>query len=281
MCEFCTQHGEGKKWYLRARNYSEDLISDLGRRKMIKGFFSSPETIAQSAQALVKLDQAPGFVQRVLRWRMTNKMKKLHFGQVVPIEEVEQILNFVTSVTRLPCICRKSLTGSEHRYCYAVSMGADGGQMLGLLKEIDAGYLTGPDGTGLETLTREEALKAMREHEKEGLCHTVWTFVTPFIGGICNCDRSDCLAMRATVTKSLPVMFRGEYVAEVSVEACDGCRTCMRSCQFGALGFSAGRKKIFIEAGQCYGCGVCRVACSKKAISLTPRVQHPVAAKFW
>ena len=34
----------------------------------------------------------------------------------------------------------------------------------------------------------------MREHEKEGLCHTVWTFQTPFIGGICNCDRADCLA---------------------------------------------------------------------------------------
>lgn len=41
-------------------------------------------------------------------------------------------------------------------------------------------------------LTKEEALAAFRHHEQEGLCHTVWTFMTPFIGGLCNCDRQDC-----------------------------------------------------------------------------------------
>ncbi len=31
MCEFCHKHGEGKKWYLQAANYSEDLLSDVRR----------------------------------------------------------------------------------------------------------------------------------------------------------------------------------------------------------------------------------------------------------
>ena len=157
MCEFCTQHGEGKKWYLQAKNYSEDMLSDLRRRKMIKSFFVSPETLEKGAEGLLKLDQAPGFVQRVLRWRLSNKMKKLHFGQVVPMEEVERILDFTTSVVRLPCVCRKAITKSEHRYCYGVSMGAAGGQMLAFLREVDPGYLLGTDGAGLEMLTREEA----------------------------------------------------------------------------------------------------------------------------
>lgn len=26
MCEFCVQHGEGKKWYLLMKNYSEELF---------------------------------------------------------------------------------------------------------------------------------------------------------------------------------------------------------------------------------------------------------------
>jgi hypothetical protein len=39
-----------------------------------------------------------------------------------------------------------------------------------------------------ETLTASEAITAFHEHEKEGLCHTVWTFKTPFIAGICNCS---------------------------------------------------------------------------------------------
>ena len=29
MCEFCLKHGEGEKWYLQAKNYSDDLFSDL------------------------------------------------------------------------------------------------------------------------------------------------------------------------------------------------------------------------------------------------------------
>jgi ferredoxin len=281
MCQFCTQHGEGKKWYLSARNYSEDLVSDLGRRKMIAEFFAQPEILGNAVARLTQLDQAPAFVRRVLRWRISNKMKKIHFGQVVPIEEVEQILDFVTSVVRLPCICRHLTLKSEQRYCYGISMGPGGGRMMELIRQIDPGYLLGPDNTGLEILTKEEALQAMRDHEREGLCHTVWTFVPPFIGGICNCDRSDCLAMRASLTHSVPVMFRAEYVASSDVNLCDGCRNCMRVCQFGAMGFSAARKRVEIDPKRCYGCGVCRAVCKKDAIKLRPRSEDAVAAHLW
>ena len=100
-----------------------------------------------------------------------------------------------------------------------------------IIREIDMDYLTDPDTSGLEKLTKEEALHNFRQYEKEGLCHTVWTFVDPFIGGICNCDRSDCGAMRSTVVQNYPVMFRAEYVTEVNPELCNGCRVCMRVCQ--------------------------------------------------
>ena len=36
MCEFCHKHGEGKRWYLKAENYSDDLLSDL-KRLFIEG----------------------------------------------------------------------------------------------------------------------------------------------------------------------------------------------------------------------------------------------------
>ena len=29
MCEFCTQHGEGKTWYLAVENYPRDLLELL------------------------------------------------------------------------------------------------------------------------------------------------------------------------------------------------------------------------------------------------------------
>ena len=28
MCEFCTKHGEGKKWYEIMENYSRELLND-------------------------------------------------------------------------------------------------------------------------------------------------------------------------------------------------------------------------------------------------------------
>ncbi len=113
------------------------------------------------------------------------------------------------------------------------------------------------------------------------LCHTVWTFYTPFIGGICNCDRSDCLAMRATVSHAISVMFRAEYVAEVDPDACVGCRECMRLCQFGAITYSASNKRAVIDQRWCYGCGICRAVCKKNAIRLQDRATSPVAANLW
>jgi heterodisulfide reductase subunit A-like polyferredoxin len=76
-------------------------------------------------------------------------------------------------------------------------------------------------------------------------------------------------------------MFRGEYVAGVDPDACNGCRNCMRQCQFGAIRYSLVNDKVEIDPRQCFGCGVCRAACHRDAISLHARAEDPVAAKIW
>ncbi len=281
MCDFCVQHGEGKKWYLQARNYAEDLLSDARRRRFIADFFAHPEHLSDATAQLEKLSKAPPFVQRAVRALVTRRMKKRHFGQVVPLEELKEIFGFVNSIVRVPCICRHVNLGREARYCYGVSMGPGGGRFAELTQQVDGSFLGGPDTSAFEQLSAEQALEAFAEHEKEGLCHTVWSFVTPFIGGICNCDRSDCMAMRATITHDVKVMFRAEYVAQVDAELCRGCRACMRVCQFGALAFSAANKKAFVDQTACYGCGVCRSACPNQAIALRPRAEVPAVAKLW
>jgi len=281
MCEFCHKHGEGKKWYLRAENYSEDLLSDVRRRKFIEGFMTEPERLRADLERLEKLDRAPALVRGVLIWALTNRQKKIHYGQVVPIEDLERILGFVNTVVRLPCICRKITLGKEKRYCYGLSISPGGGEFSRFLQGLDHSYLKGPDTSAFETLAKEDALKALREHEREGLCHTVWTFRTPFIGGLCNCDRSDCIAMKATVTHAFPVMFRAEYVAKTDPEKCIGCRQCMKVCQFGAIAYSAAEKKSVVDARRCYGCGICRAACSKEAVSLLDRASVPASAHLW
>lgn len=282
MCEFCLKHGEGSKWYLEAKNYSEDLLCDLGRQEFIKEFFTQLK--AQSSafqQQLAELDSAPSVIKRAFRWKFVRKMKKDHFGQVVPLEDVERIFGFVNSIVRVACLCRSITIGKEKRYCYGVSMGPGGGKFTQILNGLDASFLTGPDAKGMETLSGAEAIAQFKEYEKEGLCHSVWTFQTPFIAGICNCDRPDCLAMKLTVTHDIPIMFRAEYVAELLFDRCDGCRRCMRLCQFGAIGYSAAQSKIFIDPRRCYGCGICRAVCKSQAIQLQDRSQVSAAASLW
>lgn len=284
MCEFCLKHGEGEKWYLQARNYSEDLLSDLRRYKFLEKFADPAaleREIAKANTGFDRLRKLPWFLRTLFTRLIVGKMKKIHFGQVVPIEDVEQIFALTNSVVRVACVCRQSALGAEKRYCYGISIGPNGGKLLEIFQALEEKFTGGVDDNRFEMLTREEALAAFRRHEQEGLCHTIWTFQTPFIGGICNCDRVDCLAMRGIFTHDVPTMLRAEYIAEVVADACTGCRECMRLCQFGALSYSAATRKMVVDQTRCYGCGVCRAGCPTNALRLEDRAASPVAANLW
>jgi len=281
MCDFCHQHGEGKKWYLDARNYSEDLLSDLRRRRFIERFFASPDHIEKGNRALKKLNRVPSFLTRGIRRKITEKQQVNHFGQVVPIEDIERILGFTTSVVRLACICRHVAFGPEHRYCYGISLGPQGGELTNIIRGIDPAYLIGPQTGGLEFLPKNEALAMMRGNEKQGFCHTVWTFVTPFLGGICNCSLPGCMAMKASLTHKTPVMFRSEYLARVEDDRCSGCGECTKLCPFDAFRPHQRNAKARVNGTKCYGCGICRSACGRDAIRLVDRASVPEAAALW
>ena len=281
MCEFCLKHGEGQKWYLQASNYSDDLLSDIRRRKFIESFLTNTDKLGRDIQRAEQLEKIPKIIRNLLKRIITNKMKKVHYGQIVPIEDIERIFEFVNSVIRVACICRHINLGREERYCYGISLKPEGGKLGEIVRGLDKSFINGPDVAGMEKLSKDEALSELRNHEKEGLCHSVWTFHAPFIGGICNCDRIDCLAMRCTVTHRIPVMFRAEYIAEINPDICVGCRQCMRICQFGAVSYSAANKKAVIDQRQCYGCGSCRSVCQKDAISLEQRSKVPAVAGLW
>ena len=268
MCEFCTQHGEGKKWYLKMDNYAQDLLEQDGRRAYMTEFLNTFEERVPGEIAQVEaLFHTP--LARPMNWYLTRTEKKSHFGQVVPIEEVEQVLNLVAGVIRLPCVCRKVTTGNMNaRYCYGLTLDQR------LRDSLD-------DSFNLEILSPAQALDSIRGLDKEGLVHSVWTFKTPYIGGLCNCDQ-DCMAYRITHERGyFKNMFRGEHIARVDLDACNGCKVCIRQCQFGAMRYSATNKKVLVDPLACYGCGACRAACHREAIGLFARAEDPIAASIW
>lgn len=260
MCEFCHQHGEGKKWYLLMKNYSDEVFRQKKSDKFMRDFFQDFDKQAEKGlSSLESLNKSPGLVRRFFRNMAVRKQKKVHYGQVVPLEDVEKIIEMVKVIVRVPCVCRKLTLGKDVRYCFGVSA-----QVQNLMAEF-------PDLTkDFDVLSVDEAKKAFREFDEKGLVHSVWTFMTPFIGGICNCDR-DCLAYKARFDYELPMYFKAEYTGVTDWDKCTGCKECKKFCQYGAILYSAFNDKCSIDPQRCFGCGVCRAACPNEAISLTEK----------
>ena len=281
MCEFCTEHGEGKKWYLQMKNYSDILLHE--ELSSAQQDAAKARTRTEWIDRMWKYFEMPAMTgvpkPKDAFWEapppaeseIVSHRKVQHFGQVLPIEDVEKVIDIVDSITRMPCGCRFLTTGkTDQRYCFG--LGVDRWGVLGKYPDT---------ASSLEVLNKEEAKKVIRGYDEEGLMHSIWTFVTPYVTGICNCDR-DCGAYKGYIEKrGAPIFFRAEDICSVDWDLCTGCKSCMSQCQFGAQFYSSALGKVYIDPSRCFGCGVCRAACPSDAIALVPRQGVPEAADVW
>lgn len=269
MCEFCTKHGEGKIWYKNARNYAQDLLSDLGRRHYIENFLTN--AFSEGFQTLGRLEtiyRKKGKLPRSVKNALVEKSKAEHFGQVLPIEEISEVVSKARTVVRMPCACRWNIQKKEERCCYAVSYGPEA-----WYNGIDMSYFGKASDEGLEHLTPDNAIAQMKVMEEHGSIHSIWTMMTPFIGAICNCSPEDCLAMLTLSRTNVETMERAEHVARVDQELCTGCGLCDAECHFKAIDSHkhGGESHAHINREKCFGCGLCRRVCSTGAITLIGR----------
>ncbi len=274
MCEFCHRHGEGKKWYLAVSNYSKELFTDASKRSMrdvLSNLGPNAPAPGTGQSTLASFKKAP----RLVHWIARHHQQDVHWGQVVPIEDAFEMVDLLDWIVRLPCTCRADTIGDRNaRYCLGVGVAELEEPVRQLFREAVDPSLD------VESLTKEQAKQMLADLDKRGSMHSVWTFKSPFIGGLCNCDR-DCMAFQSQRFYQFQVMFRAEYVAQVDPDKCNGCRRCMHQCLFGAMTHSLTLNKCAVHAPDCYGCGICRAVCQRDAISLLPRTSVPAVANVW
>ena len=106
MCEFCAEHGEGKKWYLQMKNYAKELLheelSSTGREKTkattrLEWNLRFWETFVMPAITGVSGEKSgtssTGAPEaQPSEDEILERRKVVHFGQVLPIEDVEEVV---------------------------------------------------------------------------------------------------------------------------------------------------------------------------------------------
>ena len=287
MCEWCMKHGAGGKWYLNARNYTDELAKELNLEEYLQEQWRNFENVfirkilGFSSVGLGYKLQMPiiGRIFRKVAEGMIHSESKNrnpiradgHFGQVIPIEDAQLILSELAAepIIQNYCMCRMMQRGVKDVCC--INFGVLSGVIEKLPRFI-------PENTKVR-LDREEAVDALTKQNKKGRIATVWFQPVPYINAICSCETPQCGGLRLRTDFGLKALYKGEYIIDVDINECQGCKKCIPYCQFGALNFSPTMKRVSVDPNKCFGCGLCRHGCQHDALKLKPRENFPLQTK--
>ncbi len=258
MCEYCIQHGAGKKWYLAAQNYARELTRSEERESFIHDFFRNySRNYNRNVRKMDIAGRLP-FVRDYAMKKFDSYFNYKHSGQVISLEDAVSICTIPGRVSVIDCPCKKYLLGENEKKCI----------LFGTTAEIVDNI---PEFSPVQDMGAEDVAELLKDLDEAGQVHTVWTFKTPYIGALCNCNRSDCLLFHLKERyNSKNIIKKGHEVAYVDVEVCDGCRICQDNCQFNAVDLQQGKATV---NKRCHGCGVCRSFCPVEAIHLLPKIE--------
>lgn len=123
-------------------------------------------------------------------------------------------------------------------------------------------------------ITKEEALRILREAEEAGLVHSTGNYRDQHYY-ICNCCTCCCGILRSVAEFGVPATaVRSDFHIVVDAEVCSGCGDCLERCQFDAL--SVPEDVCVVDYARCVGCGLCATVCPTDALHLERRPEGEV-----
>jgi len=181
---------------------------------------------------------------------------------ILPSQTVEEIVNKFDDIAVGHCFCRqrRKLLGDECKTnapvqnCFSFGKSARHTSAQGFARKV----------------TREEALKILKEAEQAGLIHKAihpgFRESSPETS-ICNCCKDCCDTFRIWRDGTLPMINSTYHLCVIDTDACTGCGVCLEWCPTDAIALNedgVARR----DENACIGCGVCARFCPESAISL-------------
>jgi Fe-S-cluster-containing hydrogenase component 2 len=191
-----------------------------------------------------------------------NEQMDVPEEQIIPLQEVEEIINKFDDIAVGNCFCRhhKDLLGNSCKItelrenCFTFGKSAR--------YCVEQGFA--------RAISKEEALKIIKKSEKDGLVHKTFhpgAKIERDETSICNCCKCCCGTLEWWRMGVTAMINSTNYLSYIDKNKCIGCGTCMEKCPVDAIEGDE-NNKAERNADWCIGCGVCAHFCPENAISL-------------
>ncbi|MFX0036848.1 MAG: ATP-binding protein [Candidatus Hermodarchaeota archaeon] len=182
--------------------------------------------------------------------------------KLIPTQKIEEILKKSDDIAVGHCFCRhhKDLLGNSckttelRENCFTLGKSARYCVEQGFARKI----------------SREEALKILKDSEKDGLVHKIFhpnSDLAREESSFCNCCKCCCGTLEWWRMGVTALINWTNFLARVDEGLCTGCETCIKKCPVDAINLN-NDIKAEINKTRCIGCGICAHFCPEGAISL-------------
>lgn len=262
MCDYCVQHGYGRKWYLSARNYAKDLAGSDFVKAFCESFFG--QDVQPGSRSKTKLS-VPTEEERKA---VDERYRKFLHHQVISTEEAISVLQLAESqtendertVVQVPCICRYRVYGSDPNLrCFGIAFTSEYTRRFPKFC-----------GGGYKYISTDEAIELLEKMvTEEPIVHAASALGVPYLGMLCNCDMQVCSPYLHRLRLGIKSPFyKAHHRAIINYQKCTGCSTCEQVCPFNVAKVNPSTNVAEIDPSACYGCGVCIQRCPENAITL-------------
>ncbi len=176
------------------------------------------------------------------------------FGELLPEENVREMIKGIDPIAVVPCTCRRSIRACD--------------LLLDACVHFNRGAEYALDRGAGRRISEEEAIAIFDQSEEEGLIHTWATGAERRLTAICNCCRDCCdiFAIGIQVGTVEQILEKSRFRAKLDQDSCIGCEECVDRCFFGAIEMN--ESKATIDESKCFGCGLCAIVCDPEAITM-------------